>query len=129
MQMDIGRKGIGIETNPSSNCMIGTFREYAKHPILNFYNKSIEGNAERVQECAQLTVSINTDDQGVFSTSLENEYAMMAFAMEKAKDKNGNYLYQRSGIYKWLDDIRVMGNEQSFGFAIYEEEMKKRNKS
>ena len=34
-------------------------------------------------------VSINTDDQGVFDIKLENEYALIARALEKQVDKNG----------------------------------------
>lgn len=32
-------------------------------------------------------VSINTDDQGVFDTSLENEYALMTVALKKSQDR------------------------------------------
>ena len=37
MRYRIARKGISVETNPTSNVMIGTFRNYEKHPILAFY--------------------------------------------------------------------------------------------
>ena len=39
MQKDIARMGIGIETNPSSNYFIGTFRRYDKHPIVDWHNR------------------------------------------------------------------------------------------
>lgn len=45
-----------------------------------------------------LSVSINTDDQGVFDTLLENEYALMVLALEKAKDEEGNKLYDIEDI-------------------------------
>ena len=115
MQNEIARKGIAIETNPSSNYLIGTFRQYDKHPIIRFYNKGLIHEPQKIQDCPQLFVSINTDDQGVFSTSLENEYALMACALENEKDELGNYMYNKSDIYEWLDRIRIMGNEQSFG--------------
>ena len=41
----------------------------------------------------QLSVSINTDDQGVFDTLLENEYALMALALKKKKDKDNHKIY------------------------------------
>ena len=44
----------------------------------------------------QLSVSINTDDQGVFDTLLENEYALMALALKKKKDKNNNKSFEPS---------------------------------
>ena len=61
-----------------------------------------------------LSVSINTDDQGVFDTLLENEYALMVLALEKAKDEEGNKLYDIEDIYEWLNYVREMGIEQSF---------------
>lgn len=122
MQKEIAGKGIAIETNPTSNYMIGTFRRYEKHPILCFYNKGLTHDPGQIRECPQLSVSINTDDQGVFSTSLENEYALMACALESIMDEEGNPVYNRTDIYDWLDKIRVMGNEQSFGAVLQEEE-------
>lgn len=114
MQRRIGRRGIGIETNPSSNFLIGTFKNYEKHPIFNLYNKGLTYDAKESSDCPQLMVSINTDDQGVFSTSLENEYALLASALEQAVDEKGNFLYNKSMIYEWIDSVRKMGNEQSF---------------
>ena len=114
MQNFIGKCGIGIECNPSSNLMISTMDNYEEHPIVQFYNKDLEKEQKKLQECLQLFVSINTDDKGIFHTSLENEYALMACAMEKVKDKQGNYVYNRQMIYQWLDNIRKMGLQQSF---------------
>lgn len=102
--------------------LIGTFRQYEKHPIMQFYNKGLVHEPEKLKECSQISVSINTDDQGVFSTSLENEYAIMACALESVTDDNGNFMYCKADIYEWLDRIRVMGNEQSFG-GEFEETM------
>lgn len=127
MQREISKKGLGIETNPSSNYLIGTFRSYENHPITRFYNKGLTLDNQELKQCAQIPVSINTDDQGVFSTSLENEYALMARAMEKVKDEKGEGKYQRINIYDWLDNIRIQGNEQSFGHEIYENHIKQRN--
>ena len=114
MQKRIGRRGIAIETNPTSNFVIGTFKDYAKHPIFNFYNKNLTYDMDKLEDCPQLSVSVNTDDQGVFATSLENEYALLASALENVTDENGNYVYVKSMIYDWIDDVRRMGNDQSF---------------
>lgn len=59
-------------------------------------------------------MSINTDDQGVFDTMLENEYALMALALKKAKDENNRALYDIEDIYEWIDYVRKMGVEQIF---------------
>lgn len=115
LQKEIASRGIAIETNPSSNFLIGTFRKYEKHPIIRFYNKKLQGDPECRKECPQIPVSVNTDDQGVFNTTLENEYGLLASALESLTDSEGEPLYNRSDIYDWLDAIRNMGNDQSFG--------------
>ncbi len=114
MQQKLRSKGIGIETNPSSNYLIGTFKRYDKHPLINFYNLGLTYDAKRINESPQLMVSINTDDQAVFGTYLENEYALMALALQKAKDEEGHELYNQEMIYDWLNRIRLMGLQQSF---------------
>lgn len=114
MQREIANMGIGIETNPSSNYLIGTFRRYDRHPIVNWYNLGLTYNPAELNNCPQLQVSINTDDQGVFYTYLENEYAYLALALEKAKSEDGNSIYNRTMILQWLDNIRKMGIDQSF---------------
>ncbi|GFP77437.1 hypothetical protein [Clostridium fungisolvens] len=114
MQVSIRECGIGIESNPSSNVLISTFKRYDKHPILNMYNLGLKIDENKAEKYPQMFVSINTDDQGVFDTLLENEYALMGIALEKVKDKDGNSLYNQSMIYDWLDRVRQMGLEQSF---------------
>ena len=114
LQRKVSNQGVAIETNPSSNYLIGTFKRYDKHPIIRFYNRSLTVDQEKLQNCFQLNVSINTDDIGVFSVSLENEYAYMALALEKAKDEQGRYMYNKNMIYQWIDDVREMGVEQTF---------------
>lgn len=114
MRSFIGRTGIGIECNPSSNLKISTMESYEEHPVVSLYNKDLEKDPEKLYENPHLFVSINTDDKGVFRTSLENEYALMACAMEKIRDKQGNPVYDRQMIYQWLDNIRKMGLQQSF---------------
>lgn len=114
MQHELKNKNIAIETNPTSNYLIGTFKRYAKHPITKFYNLGLELDNDIIKDCPQLSVSINTDDQGIFSTSLENEYALMAIALEKEKDENGKPKYNSSMIYEWLERIRQMSIGQSF---------------
>ncbi len=110
----ISYKGIAIESNPSSNYLIGTFKRYDKHPIIKFFNLGLTTDSKKIKECPQLFVSINTDDQGVFDTYLENEYALMAIALEKSRDGDGELIYNPSVIYEWLDKIRQMGLQQTF---------------
>ncbi|PKG51036.1 hypothetical protein [Olleya sp. 1-3] len=113
-QKHIQQLNIGIECNPTSNYLIGTIDKYSKHPIKNFFNLHLETDFNKIKDCPQLFVSINTDDQGVFGTSLENEYALLAIALEKEKDDEGKPKYKQKMIYDWLNEIRKMGLEQSF---------------
>lgn len=114
MQKIICDKGIAIETNPSSNFLIGSFKRYDKHPIISWYNHGLTYDYEKLEACPQIQVSINTDDQGVFATCLENEYALLALALEKMKNDDGTQVYNRTMIGHWLDHIRKMGLVQSF---------------
>lgn len=102
--------GIGIETNPSSNYLIGTIRKYEEHPIVRFNSRKLKSVAPNMS----LNVSINTDDQGVFDTLLENEYALMTLALKKAINEENHPLYDLEDIYEWIDYVRRMGIEQTF---------------
>lgn len=114
MQFWISKLGIGIEVNPSSNFFIGTFDRYDKHPVFKLYNIGLTGSETKLNECPQIPVCINTDDQGIFLTYLENEYALIALALEKAKDENDKNLYNRMFIYQWIENIRKLGLQLSF---------------
>lgn len=114
LQFDIARRGLSIETNPTSNALIGMFREYQKHPIITLYNRGLAHTKDELHECPQINVSINTDDSGVFFTCLENEYALMAYALENTVDEYGKPLYNKEEIKEWLDNIRKIGNAQGF---------------
>lgn len=111
MIREIEDLNIAIECNPTSNYKIGSLGRYDKHPIFRFYNEGIKAEGERTNN---LSVSINTDDQGVFATSLPNEYALLALALEKKKDKEGNPLYTKYQIRQWLDSVRLFSKEQRF---------------
>lgn len=114
IQLVIQQKNIGIETNPSSNVLIGTFKSYETHPIYKWYNMGLTYSEEELRKCPQMYISVNTDDQGVFNTYLENEYALLAQTLERQKDEHNQPLYRESMIYEWLDNIRRMGIQQSF---------------
>lgn len=114
MQKDIAKKGIAIETNPSSNLMIGGLAGYDSHPIVSFHNKGLVSDASLLEDCSQIHVSINTDDLGVFTTTLYNEYTLMAYALENKTDREGCNVYKKDMVYDWIDRVREMGNAQSF---------------
>lgn len=110
MIRELVQKGIGIETNPSSNYLISSIQKYNEHPIIRFNGRKLKSTNTNMA----LQVSINTDDQGVFDTSLENEYALMTIALKKVKNENDQFLYDMEDIYAWIDYVRRMGITQSF---------------
>ncbi len=117
MRYEISRRNIGVECNPSSNFLIGTFKDYLKHPIFRFNDENLYPiyDPRSQQRNPRILASINTDDLGIFSTSLENEYALVACALEE----NNMYCPEDQvilpdNIYKWLDNIRQNGLDQSF---------------
>lgn len=111
-------KGIYIECNPSSNLLIGTFQRYEEHPVFRFNRFNLD---ERYRNVDQLCVSVNTDDQGIFDTSLENEYALLASALEKQKKEDGMQKYSSSAILQYLYNLRAMGEMQVFPEAFQPE--------
>lgn len=114
MRQMIAKCGICIETNPSSNVLISSIENYQEHPISKMFNMGLVMDSKELQKSTQLHVSVNTDDKGVFHTSLENEYALLGCAMEHVTDENGEQKYQKQMVYQWLDYIREYGNQQSF---------------
>lgn len=110
MREYISRSGISIECNPSSNVLIGTFRSYQEHPILAFNTMGLTNNG-----CGtQMHISINSDDPGVFDTTVSFEYALLACALREKKDENGRPIYSERQIEDYLRNIVRMGIEQIF---------------
>ena len=113
MMRRLMEQGICIECNPSSNYLIGTFRSYDKHPMFRFNSFGLNV-PEHTDESIQLRVSINTDDQGIFDTSLENEYALMYCGLCMRKDASNRNLFSHDAVYSYLDHIRTLGNGMVF---------------
>lgn len=108
--------GICIECNPSSNYLIGTFRQYEKHPIFRFNNYGLNLPAPQVVG-TQMQVSINTDDQSVFDTSLEYEYALLYCAMGQYTDEEGMRQISNDAADRYLEHVRTMGISMIFAKA------------
>ena len=75
---EIAQKRIAIETCPTSNYKIGYFDKYIDLPLFTF-----------VEMLPDNSISINTDDKGIIATSIENEYSLIAAAMEKSRKYKG----------------------------------------
>ena len=111
---DIAIRQISIECNPTSNKLIGGYNMYSELPIKRFFNSGLTYDYTELSQCPQLSISINTDDLGIFSTSISNEYALMAIAMEKENNNDGTKKYNTHMIYDWLENIRKMGFKNRF---------------
>ena len=114
LQLEIAKKGIIIECNPSSNVLIGTFKDYAKHPVFRFNHTGLQGSGLPEHTGEPLQVCINTDDLGVFDTSLEFEYALLFDALNNQFDNQGKKIYSESEILEYLDRVRIMGRQAVF---------------
>ncbi|WP_173384560.1 hypothetical protein [Fibrobacter succinogenes] len=109
MRKEIEKRRISIETNPTSNLQITDVGMYCEHPVTTMNNTYLRSKPD-----SMIDVSINTDDQGVFATSLEKEFTLMALALEKQVDVDGNPVYQKNDIYQWLDMVRASAGPRSF---------------
>lgn len=112
--------GISVECNPSSNVLIGPFDRYDEHPIFRF-NRAVLSEDSGDNDAGsriELCVSVNTDDQGVFDTSLENEYALLACSLEKQRKEGDVPRYSPSVIWQYLNYLRSMGEMQVFPKAF-----------
>ena len=108
IRQDLFQRRIAIECNPTSNVKIGTFRMYDRHPLLTFNNHLLEDD----NATPNMKVSINTDDLGVFDTSLANEYALLFDALKKKRHMEGNY--NDDAVYDYLNYVRKTGLEMAF---------------
>ena len=116
MQLYVDQLGISIECNPSSNRLIGTFGKYEFHPVFLFNQAGL--HSEDKDDIVQMHVSLNTDDQGVFDTSISFEYAIVAATLMQKTDKEGKRLYTEREIEDYLRNLQRMGHEQSFSDCV-----------
>jgi len=110
IQREIAKKEIGIECCPTSNLKIGYIDRYDEHPILTRFHPI---NAE--SSYPLLKVSINTDDRGVFYTSLYEEYSLIALALTKKKDpRTGARMYNYKVINDYIEELRLLSEQMRF---------------
>ena len=109
MRAHLSDAGIIAECNPSSNLLIGPFQQYKEHPMW----KMDHGNLFSEKHDARMDVTINTDDIGVFATSLENEYALMLQSgCRMRREEYG--LKDDQAVYDYLENIRQNGHRAIF---------------
>lgn len=110
MMREICKRQLGIECCPSSNLKIGRLHRFDRHPIFRFM--PVRADESRYP----LAVTVNTDDLGIFATSLPNEFSLLALALLKTKDSEGKHRYSSREVYDWIR--RVVENGHKYRFAL-----------
>lgn len=109
----VSEKKIGIECCPTSNLKIGFIDRYDQHPLLTkFYPIDADASYPLIK------CSINTDDRGVFYTSIYEEYSLIALALYKQKKEGTNEpKYNEREIMRYIREIRK--NAELMAFSRY----------
>jgi hypothetical protein len=90
-----------VETNPTSNRVIGPMAAMDEHPV---FRLSFDREGAFT---GKVRVTINTDDPGIFATSLSHEFFLLGEAL---LDRG----VQESEVLEWLERLRQNGMDYSF---------------
>jgi hypothetical protein len=90
-----------VEVNPSSNRIIGPMASMQDHPVFRLTHDK-EGRLAR-----EGRVTINSDDPGVFATSLSHEFFLLG---EVLLDRG----YPEEEVMQWLEWLRCKSEDYSF---------------
>ena len=105
------RKGLIIETNPTSNVYISRINKYCEHPIFRWSppdESTLENGCEHNQfglRNGPIRVLVNTDDPGIMPTTLRMEFALL----REAAIELG---ISRTTAENWLERLRRHGIEE-----------------
>ncbi len=104
---EIQKREITIEACPTSNIMIGGLKNYAEHPVFKLNPRGLKQIEKNFKTSNYVPVTINTDDSGVFATSLENELALLA----RTAQQQGETM---DDILAWIENLRQQGKDRTF---------------
>lgn len=108
---EYAKKGITIEVNPSSNLYISGISEYREHPLFRWNPPSSDmlkpgGQFNKYGlRTSPIEICINSDDPGIFPTSLQNEYKLIR------ECALAHYSNNYAEVDQWLNRIRKRGIE------------------
>lgn len=94
----LGRKGIVLEINPSSNTAIGDLDVVGVNQLYKM---------NQINDAQNVIVCINSDDPAVFNTNVSNELAYIYYGMLEQN-------ISREAALLWIDRIRRNGLNSSF---------------
>ena len=94
----LGRKGIVLEVNPSSNTAIADLDVVGANQLYQM---------NQIHDTQNVIVCINSDDPSVFNTNVSNELAYIYYGMLEQN-------ISREAALLWIDRIRKNGLDSSF---------------
>jgi len=103
----LSSKKIFIETNPTSNVRIGQLRQYDELPSFRF-------SKIRKRPSQDILISVNTDDKGIFATSLHREFSLLALALLKQRHKGEVHKWDKHMVYQYVGHLACAGQKQRF---------------
>lgn len=98
--------GIYVETNPTSNLMIGDISSLGQYPITR-----LNDPAAGTRDPAAVLLSINSDNPLTFNTNVENELALVYHTLNHQG-------LNRETTLRWIDKVRQYGMDSSFIRAV-----------
>ena len=101
LRKDVGRRGLTVEVNPSSNLMIGDLGDLDEHPIWRLRPVKPDDQISPVSVC------IGSDDPVTFATTLSHEYQLLFDAIVRSGESHEVAL-------NWLDKAREAGMRARF---------------
>lgn len=102
MRHKVQNMGVFVETNPTSNLIIGDIPGLRDYPITTLNSRLLSEKAS-----SSVLISINSDDPLLFNTNVENELALVYHTL----------VYQnisREEVLAWIDKVRQYGVDSSF---------------
>lgn len=98
LKRKLGRKGIVVEVNPSSNTAIADLDVVEANQLYQM---------NQINDAQNVIVCINSDDPAVFNTNVSNELAYIYYGMLEQN-------ISREAALLWIDRIRKNGLDSSF---------------
>lgn len=94
--------GVYVETNPTSNLIIGDIRGWANYSITRLNNREFPEKPP-----SSILITVNSDDPLLFNTNTENELALVYHTLVYRD-------ISREEVLAWIDKIRQYGMDSSF---------------
>ena len=103
----LSSKKIYIETNPTSNVRIGQLGQYDELPLFRL-------SKIRKRPSQDIHITVNTDDKGIFGTSLHREFSLLALASTKQRHKGEVKKWDKQLVYRYIGCLASAGQAQRF---------------